>query len=438
MNTAATAHTSRITVNSVQVSSAAPAARTPTPAAAAPAAAVPAAACFVAVPGRAAPPAAPPAGPRTSPLSVRLAGAQAVGDREVKQERKVGVLLTSHGDIDDTSTQLRGYVREAVLRNPGLPLPASVRPFVDAVGWPLQKPNLLSQYGQIGPTRYDENSQKQADAVEKALKDKGIKAGVYVGYNFMAPNIEDAVRQMKEDGVTDVIVFNQGAQDSVATMGESVHEVQDAIERLPDWDVKVTSVNSYSDDPRFRTLLADRLAEDAQKTFPGAAPKDVLIFLTSHGLPQHLIDKGDKATKQMMDAYDVIRKDLVARGYQVEHGYLNDDFFPGASWTSPKATVRAEQIVEDVTLGKREAPKHVLLDGRLSFTVHHRATLFDANIEAREILETPRGPAWSRFKGAEVKLAPNFDDDPKFAALLADLTAEALAGKAKDMTVVDP
>jgi len=164
----------------------------------------------------------------------------------------------------------------------------------------------------------------------------------------------------------------------------------------------------------------------------------VLIFLTSHGLPKHLIDKGDKATKQMLDAYAVIKDDLLARGYQVEHGFLNDDFFPGARWTSPKATVRAEQIVEDVTLGKREAPKHVLLDGRLSFTVHHRATLFDADIEAREILETPRGPAWSRYKGAEVKLAPNFDSDPKFAALLATLTTEALAGKAKDMAVIAP
>jgi protoheme ferro-lyase len=436
MSTAVIHTTSRSVSTSVQVAPAGPA---PSTAATTPAAtASPAAACFDRTPGRTTPPPAAVAGPRTSPLSVRIAGAQAVGDRQVTQERKVGVLLTSHGDIDDPKTQLRGYVREAVLRNPGLPLPAGVRPFVDAIGWPLQKPNLLSQYGQTGPTRYDENSQKQADALKQAMKDKGVEAGVYVGYNFMAPNIEDAVRQMKEDGITDVIVFNQGAQDSVATMGESVHEVKDAIERLPDWDVKVTAVNSYSDDARFRTLLADRLAEDAQKAFPGAAPKDVMIFLTSHGLPQHLIDKGDKATKQMMEAYDAIKADLVGRGYQVEHGYLNDDFFPGAAWTSPKATERAEQIVEDVTLGKREAPKHVLLDGRLSFTIHHRATLFDANIEAREILETPRGPAWSRFKGAEVKLAPNFDGDPKFAALIAELTTEALAGKAKDMTVVDP
>jgi ferrochelatase len=399
---------------------------------------------FEATPGRAQPLTPPSLGARTSALAARLSaqssqtsGAQAVGDRAVQQQRRVGVLLTSHGDIDNPQTQLRSYVREAVLRNPGLPLPSSVRPAVDAIGWPLQKPNLLSQYAATGPTHYDANAQKQAAALTKALKDQGIEGRAYVGYNFTHPNIEDAVRQMKEDGITDVVVFNQGAQNSIATMGESVHEVKSAVERLPDWDVRVSAVNSFSDDPRFRTLLADRLAQDAQKMFPGAAPKDVLIFMTSHGLPHHLIDKGDHATKQMMSAYAAIRDDLVARGYQVEHGFLNDDFFPGARWTSPKAVDRAQQIVDDVTLGKRAAPRHVLLDGRLSFTVHHRATLFDANVQTRAVLEEPRGPAWSRFPGADVQLAPNFDDDAGLAALYAQLTTEALAGKAKDMIVVD-
>jgi hypothetical protein len=37
-----------------------------------------------------------------------------------------------------------------------------------------------------------------------------------------------------------------------------------------------------------------------------------------------------------------------------------------------------------------------------------------------------------------VKLAPNFDGDPRFAALIAELSMEALAGKARDtVTVLD-
>ena len=84
----------------------------------------------------------------------------------------------------------------------------------------------------------------------------------------------------------------------------------------------------------------------------------------------------------------------------------------------------------------RVAPKNVLLDGRLSFTVHHRATLFDANIVVREKMEEPQGPPWARFPGAEVKLAPNFDDDPGLASLFASLTKDALEGKGPNLEVI--
>jgi protoporphyrin/coproporphyrin ferrochelatase len=351
----------------------------------------------------------------------------------------VGVLLTSHGDINDPATELREYVREAVLRNPGLPLPAWIRPAVDAIGWPLQKGTLLNQYGAIGPTNYKENSEAQAEAVTDALQAKGLNAKAYVGFNFTDPNIDAAVATLKADGIDDIVVFNQGAQDSIATMGESVHEVEQALDARPEYQPEVKAVLKYSDDKRFEDLLFTRLVEDAQRLFPGSKPEETLLFITSHGLPQRLIDQGDTATKDMMNLYGRLKERLEAKGYEVAHGYLNDDFFPGATWTSPKAIEVANKLVEDVTLGKRKAPKNVLLDGRLSFTIHHRATMFDADTEVRNVLTEPRGPAWSRFKGADVKLAPNFDGDPGFAKLIADLTAEALAGKAKDTVLIrDP
>jgi len=340
--------------------------------------------------------------------------------------RKVGVLLTSHGDINDVKTELRGYVREAVLRNPGLPLPKWVRPAVDVAGWPLQKDNLLKQYAATGPTHYKENTELQAAAITEALKKKGVDAKTYYGFNFMAPFIDDAIEKMKADGITDIVLFNQGAQDSVATLGESLHEAEAALNARPDYRPEVKAVRTYNDDPRFEKLLGDRILEDAKKAFPGSKPQDTLILMTSHGLPLR------------MDLYGRVKVRLEKEGYQVEHGFLNDDFFPGAEWTSPKASVVAEKLVEDVIYKRREAPKNVLLDGRLSFTVHHRATLFDANTEVREILTEPSGPAWARFKGTQVALAPNFDGDPRFGALIADLALEALAGKAADaVTVLD-
>lgn len=378
-------------------------------------------------------------GAGSSPLRARLEALTRVEDGRASKPTKVGVLLTSHGDIDDRRTQLREYVREAVLRNPGLPLPAWIRPAIDAIGWPLQAGELNRQYDAIGPTHYDENSRKQADALTSALKDLGIEGKAYVGYNFTHPMIDEAVAKMKADGVTHVVVFNQGAQNSIATMGESVHEVQEALEKHPDWSVKAIAVNEFNDDQRFVQLLGDRLIEDAQKAFPGAKPEETLILLTSHGLPKHLIDKGDPAVADMLASVEKLKARLKPLGYQVEHGFLNDDFFPGAEWTKPDSEGMANKVVEEVLAKKRIAPKHVLLDGRLSFTVHHRATLFDANVETRKVLEEPQGPAWARFPGADVKLAPNFDDDAGLAALYASLTKEALEGKAANtVTIAEP
>ncbi|MBM4378846.1 MAG: ferrochelatase, partial [Deltaproteobacteria bacterium] len=215
-------------------------------------------------------------------------------------------------------------------------------------------------------------------------------------------------------------------------------EAEAALQAHPDYKPEVKAVLSYNDDPRFEQLLGDRLIEDAKRAFPGSKPEDTLILMTSHGLPLRLVQEGDDATKEMMELYGKVKARLEQEGYQVEHGYLNDDFFPGAEWTGPKAKVVAEKLVEDVIYKRREAPKNVLLDGRLSFTVHHRATLFDANTEVREILTEPAGPAWSRFKGVNVTLAPNFDGDPRFGALIADLAVEALAGKAPEtVTLLD-
>ena len=76
----------------------------------------------------------------------------------------------------------------------------------------------------------------------------------------------------------------------------------------------------------------------------------------------------------------------------------------------------------------------VLMDGRLSFTTHHRATLFDLDVAAREIIEeTPdlqgNGELHPLYTPLRAVLAPQWDAEPGFADLMADLTIEALEGQ---------
>jgi hypothetical protein len=60
------------------------------------------------------------------------------------------------------------------------------------------------------------------------------------------------------------------------------------------------------------------------------------------------------------------------------------------------------------------------MDGRLSFTTHHRATQYDLNIVAKEVLSS---------SGVNAVLLPNFDTNVDHAKLIAQLTKETIEYK---------
>jgi protoheme ferro-lyase len=339
-------------------------------------------------------------------------------------QRKLGVFLTSHGDIDEFE-EIEGYIKSAFLKNVGVPLPKSWREFLLSPAYWLSRDLIEGQYEEIGPTNYRANAQIQAEAIEGALFERGIDAKVYIGYNFMPPFIEDTAEVMRKDGITDVVVFNKGAQFSLATLGESIEELEVYLHETPDWNPNVVAVRQFSDDRRFIELFAETLREDAQRLFPDVPAADVCLLIASHGLPIRLMDMGDPAVDQMRATVDELRKELPE--YPIYHGFLNDDFFPGAEWVSPSAIDLAHEM-------RSVSCPASLMDSRLSFTTHHRATLFDLEVDAREILEEPdlQGDGVTPhplYVAPKVVLGDQWDDNPGFAALMADLTIEALQGK---------
>lgn len=346
------------------------------------------------------------------------------GGKEDGAGRRVALFLTSHGDVD-LYEEIEPYIRSAFLKNVGVPLPKVLRELLEDPAYWLAKDLVEGQYEQIGPTHYRANAQLQIEAIEAVLEERGIPADVYIGYNFMPEFIEEATARMARDGVTDIVVFNKGAQYSLATLGESITELEHALEKLPEWKVRITAVRQFSDDPRFIKLLADTIKRDAELHFPGVPPRDVCLLVASHGLPIRLINMGDPAVDQMKDTVVKLRELLPE--YPLYHGFLNDDFFPGAAWVEPNAIDLSHEL-------RTASCPAVLMDARLSFTTHHRATLYDLDIEARAILEEPDTladgvtphPLWTPSK---VVLAPQWDGDRGFAELIVDLAEEALRGE---------
>ncbi len=324
---------------------------------------------------------------------------------------KVGVLLASHGDIDDPKSELEGYIKTAFQKNVGIPFPNWIRPILSDPAYRLSVGVVRAQYELIGPTRYRENSAKQASVVTEALRKAGVDGKAYYGFNFANPLIEDTLAVMRQDGVSTIVVFNKGAQYSFASSGENIEDVRAYLAKHPDWDVEAIGFRQYSEDERFRKVWQAAIERDIKQYFPESSSQEVCVLVGTHGLPVRMTNAGDPAIAAMVRAIEWLKKE--SSGYQVFHGYLNDDFIPGAKWSTPASGEVAEEV--------REAKcRNVLMDGRLSFTTHHRATLYDLNIEARKTIsqDNPLKP--------KVVLGEQFDQDQQFAALKALLTKEAL------------
>lgn len=364
-----------------------------------------------------------------SSLSGSSAEQSGNGNKADRNNKPIGIFLTSHGDIDGYE-EIEPYIRSAFLKNVGVPLSKTWREWLQDPAYWLSRDLIEDQYELIGPTNYRANAQLQIDALQAELDRRGVPAKVYIGYNFMPPFIEDTAAQMEADGVEEIVVFNKGAQFSLATLGESIEELEHYLEKRPEWDVKVTAVSQFSDDPRFIDLYVKTLRADLDNYFPNVPSQDRCVLIASHGLPMRLIEMGDPAVDQMLKTFEVLKESIPESPFY--HGFLNDDFFPGTEWVSPSAPDTAHEM-------RSVSCPAVLMDARLSFTTHHRATLYDLEVDVRSILEEPdlqgNGEVHPLYNSPKVIFADQWDADLGFAKLLASLSEEALKGQG-DLIIV--
>jgi protoheme ferro-lyase len=332
---------------------------------------------------------------------------------------RVGILLASHGDIDSLS-ELDSHLKRATIHM--APIPRAIAGPAAAIALPTLRARYVPQYKAFGvATYYRENSQKQARALDEALSRLGLQGKTYVGFNLLSPTVAEAMEAMRAEGSEIIIVINQGAQFSGATRMD-YHDVTAYLRKNPRYQPQVIGINQYSEDQRFRDLLLEAVTTDIATYFPGNK-RDLCVLMAFHGLPQSDVRRGDRSTQEMIEVFDYVRNQLPE--YLFFYGFLNEELIPFVRWTRPTVIDAAR----DMARQPRPCNK-VLFDARISFTVHSRPVLYDLNHLARgEILKMQ--------PDAPIVLAPNFDDDKRFAAFLALRVREALAGKG-DLSHLSP
>jgi len=224
----------------------------------------------------------------------------------------------------------------------------------------------------------------------------------YVAFRYTEPFSEDALRQMKDDGIERAVAFTQYPHFSCATTGSSLNELWRASERTGLQDAFEWSViDRWPTHPGFMDAMT-RTVRQGLDSFDPADRDDVLILFSAHSLPTEVINRGDPypqeigaSVQEVMERLDFSHEFLLA--YQSEVGPVS---WQGAS---------TEKVIKKLGASGR---RNVLVVG-IAFTTDHIETLSEIDIEYGDL---------ARKVGIQnFKRAPALNDEPLFLDALADI-----------------
>ncbi len=264
---------------------------------------------------------------------------------------------------------------------------------------------IKERYAEIGgKSPLLEVTQAQAEALEKRLNElsAGPEYRVYVGMRHWTPYIKEAMAQIVEDGIDQVIGICMAPHYSRMSIGAYIEKAEEARKELnPDLDI--TYVESWHDHPLFVETIAENVEEAFQK-FPAEAQDDVKVVFTAHSLPAAIMEQGDPYDEQLKETAHLVAEQLDDVDWMFSYQSAGAS---NAKWLGPQ--------IEDVVVELAEAGRENILVAPIGFVADHVEILYDIDIEAR---------GYAEEAGARLERTESMNVIPSFIDALADLVRQ--------------
>ena len=204
------------------------------------------------------------------------------------------------------------------------------------------------------------------------LKNK-LDMPIYAAMRYVPPFAGDALKKCKDDGIEELILFPLYPQYSTTTTLSSYEDIVSRCKAL-EYSPKITMATcQYFDDIDY---IKANVAQ-VEKAIGGKNSSEYDLLLSAHGLPMSIIKAGDPYQRQVESNVSAIKTLLALKGiFFNEVKLVYQSKVGSAAWLEPNLV----DILRNPTNRK-------VLIYPLAFTIDNSETLFELDIEHREIAE---------------------------------------------------
>lgn len=217
---------------------------------------------------------------------------------------------------------------------------------------------------------------EQAEQLHKHLNEvqNEIEFKLYIGLKHIEPFIEDAVKQMHEDGIEEAVSIVLAPHFSTFSVKSYNGRAKEEAEKLG--NLQITSVESWFNEPKFIQYWA----EEVKETFDEMTSEEknhAVLIVSAHSLPEKILQFGDPYPDELQKTADLIAEKAGVKNYALGWQSAGNTSEP---WLGPD--------VQDLTRELYESNGYkAFVYTPVGFVADHLEVLYDNDYECKVITE---------------------------------------------------
>ena len=237
--------------------------------------------------------------------------------------------------------------------------------------------DLKSRYRAIGGiSPLAEITKSQAEKLTKHLNrvQNKVEFQLFIGLKHIHPFIEDAVKEMHKEGITEAVSIVLAPHYSTFSIKGYNERAKKTADKLG--GIQIVSVDQWYDEPKFIDFWVNQLKATIEK-MPGEERNHSVVIFSAHSLPEKILQAGDPYPDQLAMTAKLIAEKAGIDAYAVGWQSAGQTAEP---WLGPD--------VQDLTkdLHKEKGYK-AFIYCPIGFVAEHLEVLFDNDTECQIVCE---------------------------------------------------